>query len=79
MWWRGPCTVIAAWMMTGCTSSGVQSAIQPPPASLRQPCRTLTAPADGTGATMLRWSLDAVTAHRECADRHRALLDAWPG
>ncbi|MBE2261589.1 MAG: hypothetical protein IAE92_02535 [Burkholderiaceae bacterium] len=55
------------------------SPVNPPPASLRQPCPDLNQPADGTGASVLKWSLATVHAYRECQSRHRRLVQAWPG
>jgi hypothetical protein len=35
-------------------------------------------PADGTGRAVLRWSVETVRLYRECQDRHRATVEAWP-
>jgi len=64
-------------MLTACASSGVRS-VDPPPASLSQPCPDLQAPSDGTGGTLLRWSIRTVEAYRVCQSRHQRLVEAWP-
>lgn len=46
------------------------------PASLRQPCPPLQPPADGSGATVLRTMVEWAGMYRECADRHRQLVEA---
>jgi hypothetical protein len=67
---------IVPFLLVGCASSARQSEPLAIPASLRQPCPTLTDPVNGTGAAVLRWSLETVEAYRLCADRHRALVEA---
>ena len=76
MWSKSLFTVLSAWMLTACASSVQPSTMPQIPASLRQPCPPLTHPADGTGAAVLRWSADTALAYRECASRHRALVEA---
>lgn len=69
---------ILAVFLSGCASCPVPSVPEPPPANLRQPCRDLTAPADGTGGAVLRWSVDLAKAYRDCQSRQRGLVEAWP-
>lgn len=76
MWSSVLCTGMCVLTLTACASSARPSAAPDIPESLRQPCQPLTTPADGTGAAVLRWSLSTVEAYRECADRHRALVEA---
>lgn len=49
-----------------------------PPANLRQPCPDLDEVKDGTGKTLLRWSVATARMYRECQDRARGLVEAWP-
>ena len=49
-----------AWMMTACASSALPPDRPLIDASLRQPCPTLSPPADGQRATMLRWAVQTV-------------------
>ena len=69
---------MCALMLTACASCPQPLAPKPPPANLRTPCPDLVAPADGTGATLLPWSIATVMQYRECQSRHRRLLEAWP-
>ena len=48
------------------------------PASLRQPCPDLDQVDDGTGGTLLRWGVVTARMYRECQDRARQLVEAWP-
>jgi len=45
-------------------------------ASLRQNCPPLAEVRDGTAGTVLRWGVGAAQMYRECADRHKALVQA---
>jgi hypothetical protein len=66
-------------MLMGCASLTPQSPdAMTPPANLRQPCPDLVSPADGTGGTLLRWSIDTARVYRECQNRARELVEAWP-
>lgn len=69
-------TLLSASMLMACAASPPRS--DPPviPANLRQPCRVPLPPADGSRATARRWAEDAALAIRECADRHRELVQA---
>lgn len=45
-------------------------------ASLRQTCQPLAEVRDGQAGTVLRWGVGAAKMYRECADRHKALVQA---
>lgn len=62
----------------GCASSPTQSEAPTLQASLRQPCPDLLPPADGSRASVLRWSVATVRAYRECQAKHRRTVEAWP-
>jgi hypothetical protein len=59
----------------GCESLPRPSPVEIP-ASLRQACPALPLPADGTGAAVLRTMVEWAQLYRECADRHRRLVEA---
>lgn len=71
-------TAMCALMLQGCASSNLQSEAPQLQASLRQPCPQLQPPGDGTGETMLRWSVDLARMYRECRDRHARTVEAFP-
>ncbi|WP_457651078.1 Rz1-like lysis system protein LysC, partial [Propionibacterium freudenreichii] len=58
-------------MLTACASSPAPSSLPPPPANLAQPCPPPQPPADGTGATLLRWAVAMVEDYRECSARQQ--------
>lgn len=68
--------LLCASALTACASLPTPSPVEIP-ASLRQPCpEPLPLPADGTGASVLRTMVEWAAMHRECAARHRALVEA---
>ena len=62
-------------LLAACASSPTPQPVEIP-ASLRQPCPQLHPPADGTGAAVLRTMVEWAALYRECAGRHRALVEA---
>lgn len=76
MWCRRLFIVLSASTLTACASSPVQSTRPQVPASLLQPCPSLTPPTEGTGAALLRTMVEWASLYRECADRHAALAEA---
>lgn len=76
--WSGLFTLALVLMLMGCASSPTTLPPEPPPlpAALRQPCPMLPTPADGTGATVLRWAREVVGLYNDCAARHGQLVEA---
>lgn len=66
--------LLCASALTACASSPTPQPVEIP-ASLRQPCPQLQPPADGTGAAVLRTMVEWAALYRECAGRHRALVE----
>ncbi|RZG75679.1 hypothetical protein EXE10_20315 [Acinetobacter sp. WCHAc060033] len=46
------------------------------PANLLEPCSELQQLEDGTGRTLLLWSVDTVAKYNECKSKHDAVVKA---
>lgn len=69
MWLRPLLAAAFVSTLGACASSPAPSKAPETPANLRQSCKPLTKPNDGTRASVLKWAKDTVLAYRECADR----------
>lgn len=77
--WIALFTGMCALILTACGSSmPLLPDSSQPPANLRQPCPDLQQLSDGTGGAVLKWGVGAAHQYRECQDRHRKLVEAWP-
>ena len=66
-----------ALTLTACASLTTPSEARAPlPPSLTAPCQPLPLLADGMAGTVLRWAMEAIEAYQDCAERHRALVEA---
>lgn len=74
--WRALFTAMCALTTTACSSYAPPSPPVHPPAVLLRACPPIAPPTDGTGAAVLRWSVDLAGMYNDCAARHRALARA---
>ncbi|WP_442877951.1 Rz1-like lysis system protein LysC [Brachymonas sp. J145] len=68
--------------MMGCSTTSTQPSpvvqqMPAPPADLAVPCPGPQPITDGSRAGVALWVVDEIAAHRDCAARHQALVDAW--
>ncbi|RZG76655.1 hypothetical protein EXE09_06380 [Acinetobacter sp. WCHAc060025] len=47
------------------------------PANLLEPCPNLQQLEDGTGRTLLIWSVNTVVKYNECKSKHEAIVKAF--
>ncbi|RZG48116.1 hypothetical protein EXU28_04605 [Acinetobacter wuhouensis] len=59
----------------GCSNSTHLSSTIP--ANLLAPCPDLQKLEDGTGRTLLIWSVDTVAKYNECKSKHEAIVKAF--
>ena len=64
--------------MQGCAKSTMPLQVSPPPPDLAAPCEPPPQLEGTTGVAVMAWALPSVYAWRDCAARHRALVQAWP-
>ena len=63
--------------LVGCASPQTPSGVRMElPANLTSPCPQLTELQDGQAGTVLRKLIEVAESYYECADKHRALVEA---
>ena len=74
---KAPFLYMSVLMLMGCESLGTPSEARSPiPPSLTSPCDPLPELADGTGASLLRWIVEASESYHAVCRKHRALVEA---
>ena len=77
------CLLAAVWMLTGCASSRKpsmqQTDVPPLDAALAAPCQEILPPDSADIDAYLDWSIDLLGKYGDCARRHQAVVQAWPG
>ena len=68
---------VVAVLLAGCASLDAPSSGRAEiNASLTTPCQDLPLLTDGTGKVVFQWVIEVAQMYRDCADKHRAMVEA---